>query len=96
MSKGLTTNSLVNSADRTKYQIIRRTEHAPDTVEVGKREIKIAKNGAMVSDKGVAEEIFDRHHGKDLLVVPIEKQPEQGHRRTFRVQLPKNYKRGTA
>jgi hypothetical protein len=92
MPKSLDTNSPVNP-DRTQFQIIRRTPNAPEAVTVGNKEYKMGKAGMMIHDRGVANEIFQQHHGKDLLVAPIEKPIEAGTRRTFTVRLPKNYKR---
>jgi len=92
MPKALETNSPVNP-DRTQFQIIRRTENAPETLTVGNKEYRMGQAGMVIHDRGVANEIFQQHHGKDLLVAPVEKPIEAGTRRTFTVRLPKNYKR---
>lgn len=95
MPNTLTTNSTLLGKRGTKYQIIRRTENAPEVVHVGGKDYKMGSAGMMINDPGVAREIHEQHHGKDLLVAPIEKRPEPGQRRSFLVKLPANYKRET-
>lgn len=85
--------------ERQEFEVIQASRNAPDEISIGGQTMKFGSSGGFkVSDIGKAQAINDLYgHGKggtrQVVVVPVEKPPERGHRRTFLVKLPKNYQR---
>lgn len=79
------------------FEVLRRNPNSPHEVEVGGQKMRFGSSGAFrLHDRGKAEELFARHSPQvgdgSLVIIPTEKRTE-GHRRSFTVRLPKNYKR---
>ena len=89
MSKTFATNSII--PDRRRYQVLRTNTNRDVTG------IKLGKNGKQfkfnkkshdfyVTDTALAKEITDTHGqngSQDVVVIPLEKNIEAGHPRTF-------------
>lgn len=94
-------NRLVTNTDipeRREFELLPLATNSPKEFSVDGRRIKYGKGGiTRIHDIGLAREIEARH-GRDgdntVMVVPVERQPPKGTRRTFLVRLPENYERG--
>lgn len=93
MSKTFATNSLV--PERRKYQVIQTTPRRDVTgIKLGDKKFKFNKNSRdfYTTDTALAREICDtqgQNGTNDVLVIPVEKNIEPGHIRTFTVpELP--------
>ena len=95
--KKMLTNSDIR--DRRQFEVIRRTEKAAEEYQVGSKNLQLGSSGMIINDAAVAEELYDKHSVQrgdgTLTVIPVEKAPDRGHKRSFLVRLPANYKRGS-
>lgn len=95
MPKSLDSNKRTGGEEQ--FEVIRRTPDAPREVMVNGQVMRFGKSGGFrLSDRGKAQELFDKHSPQrgdgSLVVIPVEKR-EHGRRTSFLVSLPKNYKR---
>ena len=82
---------------KRKYQVIKATTRPQDSIKVDDAVYNFGKKQAAMTivDEGLAKEI-DARFGRrgterpgDVVVVPVEVMPEEGHRRTWTVpELP--------
>lgn len=95
----LTTNVDGPVKERAEFEVLPVHRNSPTEIEIDGRVMRAGRSGAFkVSDYGLAKEIdarygHDKGGDKSLLLVPVQKRQDPDHARTFRVTLPKGYKR---
>ena len=81
--------------ETTEYEVVNNSKEGAPVIIDGKT-LPFGSSGAFkTNDYGLARAIREKYgmHGTDgAVVVPVTKPPERGYKKTFRVQLPKNYK----